>query len=292
MAYKIYQQLESGMAESGLVESSEVGYTQNADINASRFNGKTVAGALDNINNTILSLSSPNAISNPSIRLEYKRHNDNEYNLVYSDTLNDSLHFEKGELIDYKAQYYWVSEGEEVAPTKVLDGSSWEELSEAGKLSNEISGSITDSKTFIITLGKDRQGLIIDKDNMIRPAITTDYSSASLDIVFNKRIYYGESQVYPDTLQTILDLNSELVIDDRTNKVRNFELNLPNDKLFVYTYPKAWGESKIYYGGDNHNNAWVCKTMEVTSKIGYTEEYYVYYCYKGAYKNNQQIIFK
>lgn len=292
MAYKIYQQLESGMAESGLVESSEVGYTQNADINATRFKGKTVAGALDNINNKISSLSSPITLQQPIIRVEYIINGDTNTSGVISSTDCKEINLEMGEYLSYSAQYYWSHEGDKIDPEFILAGSSWDELYPKNTLSNKIENNkCENSESLIIKFGKNRQGLIIGENNMIYPSIITDESSDKIDIIFKKRVFFGELNNDVKSGQDILNLNSILLKDDPSNKKMEFELNLPNDKLFVYAYPKSWGESTIIWMGEYINRVWKKSEFEIITNIGFKEEYLVYYSYKGAYKNNQKIIF-
>lgn len=284
MAYKIYQQLESGMGMYALTESTEVGYTKNAEINATRFDGATVAGALDDINNI---LSSPHDLPKPVIKMTYTitKHNQDPitHTIFSNDPLYQPIELEMGDMINYTSQYKWALKNGQTIPTKVLEG-SWNELTEDGIYSDEISEIITNSKKIFISLGADRNGLTI-QNNIITPAVITDSISSEIDIIYKKRIYNGILNMADEiNYDNILKLNSDLIDQLEYNKIDR-EVTLNDDELYIFTYPASLGKLDIIYNFENQNMFWFKTQKDITTAAGYCESYNIYYCSPGAYKN-------
>lgn len=284
MAYKIYQQLESGMAELGLVESSEVGYTQNADINASRFDGKTVAGALDNINSI---LSRPTNLPIPKIKVKYTIYDkdktkleQNTIQIDLDDILSKTIYVDKGNTIVCEATYSWDKTENRTDPVYLYDG-SWEHLTLPGVQSNKIIKELTSDDTFWIEYGVERSGLLIE-EGMIKPSIVRDTKKSEINIVFRDKIYYGVCKSNPETLSG-LSIDS-VVCNQDVNKIINININ--EEELFVFIFPSGWVIDDIIESQESQLCFWFNKTL-IINQI----EYNVYKCCFGAYMN-KEVTFK
>ena len=283
MAYKIYQQLESGMAESGLVESSEVGYTQNADINASRFNGKTVAGALDNINSI---LSQPYDLPIPRIKVKYTIYNNgvqleqNTIQIDLDDVLSKTVYVDNGNTVICEASYSWDKMEGRIDPTTIYGG-SWDILTTPGVSSNIINTELSNNHKFWIEYGVERAGLSV-VDGMIKPSVVRDTKEAEINIVFRDKIYYGVCETNPETLDGLEC--EEIVCGESINKLIN--ITIENNEIFTFIFPTNWIIEDIIDPYESQINFWFKKSLIVDHA-----EYNMYSCSYGAY-TDKDITFK
>ena len=284
MAYKIYQQLESGMAELGLVESSEVGYTQNADVNATRFKGKTVAGALDNINSI---LSRPTDIPIPKIKVKYTIYDKdkaeierNTIQIDLDDILSKTIYVDKGNSVVCEASYSWDRTENRVDPTMIYGG-SWDTLTAPNIDSDTINIELTDNHKFWIEFGVEREGLAVE-DGLIKPAIVKDVKKSEINIIFRDKIYYGVRESKPETLDGLI--SDYIISGENTNKEINININ--NNEIFVFIFPNDWVIEDIIDCNESQLNFWFNNYINNGQM-----DYCIYNCSFGAY-TDKDITFK
>jgi hypothetical protein len=266
------------------VESSEVGYTQNASINATRFEGKTVAGALDSINNI---LSQPSHLPIPKIVVRYTIYDKDKNKLKQDtvqidldDTLSKTVYVDNGNTIVCEASYSWDKMEGRIDPTTIYGG-SWNVLTAPSVSSDIINTELHKSHKFWIEYGVERAGLSVI-DGMIKPSVVKDTKEAEINIVFRDKIYYGVCETKPETLDGLEC--EDIVCGESIDKLIN--ITIENNEIFAFIFPTSWIIEDIIDPYESQINFWFKKSLIVENV-----EYNMYNCSYGAY-TDKNITFK
>ena len=143
---------------------------------------------------------------------------------------------------------------------------------------------ITDNITYSQSVYAKKLGLMIDGSNVI-PAIGEDVKSASTNITFSNRIYYGISASKTPTESIIKSLTS--VLGGKNKTITN--ITTDSTQYYYYAYPKSLGtlSTIIQDGAQPVLGAFTPKELTITNTAGIQITLYVYISNNpGAFTNN------